>query len=75
MKKTLLTIGLAFAAAFNVLAGDYRLFWLVREADGTLHGKRADDPRAPYEQTITAPSRAAAKRLVLHEIPNAIFVD
>jgi hypothetical protein len=51
----------------------YRVFFLERDASG-VHGRRADEPDAPYEASISAPSAAAARRMVLHDDPNAVQI-
>jgi hypothetical protein len=56
-----------------VQAGEYRVFFLERDASG-VHGRRADEPDAPYEASISAPSAAAARRMVLHDDPDAVQI-
>jgi hypothetical protein len=66
----------AFALIFaiNGFAADFRVFYLVRYKHG-VHGKRADDPQAPYEVTISAPSASAVRRIVLQQCPNAVQIE
>jgi hypothetical protein len=73
MKAFKILFLLCLLSCSAVHAGEYRVFWLDRSASG-VHGRRADEPDAPYEASISAPSAAAARRMVLHDDPDAVQI-
>jgi hypothetical protein len=74
MKRILITVALTLATLAQ--AHSYRVFYLVRE-HGVIHGDHTmdDGSQHPYHYTADAPSKAAARRELLRQVPNAAQIE
>jgi hypothetical protein len=75
MKQKFLMILAAFALAIGntAHANDYRVFYRVRDSHG-IHGCSQVDPSRPYHYSTQAPNKAAVRRELLKEEPNAVEI-